>query len=169
MEIIKCEACNKEFNSQEALDMHNSAKHNDLSNEGKYEISRKTVFFIIGIFAAVLIGYFFISGKSLTENSISGNAVYSTEDTNSDNSQKITLSFKNNYYPNTITVKAGKSVEITLDSSVRGCYRSFNIRSLGISKYSSSPSDIIKFTPNQKGSFEFACGMGMGQGTIIVE
>ena len=82
--------------------------------------------------------------------------------------QEITLSFKYNYYPNTITVGAGKPVEITLDSSVRGCYRSFNIRELGVSYRSSGPSDKIKFTPNQKGSFEFACGMRMGRGTIIV-
>jgi plastocyanin domain-containing protein len=34
--------------------------------------------------------------------------------------------------------------------------------------YSKNPSDTIKFTPNQKGTFEFACGMRMGYGTIIV-
>ena len=169
MEIIKCEACNKEFNSQEALGMHNSAKHNILSNDNKYKISRKTLFLVIGIFIVVLVGYFFISGKLLTGDSISGNAVYSTGDTNSDNIQKITLGFTNNYYPNRLPVKAGKPVEITLDSSVRGCYRSFSIPQLGISAYSQNPSDTIQFTPDKKGRFEFICGMGMGRGTIIVE
>ncbi|MBS3137308.1 cupredoxin domain-containing protein [Candidatus Woesearchaeota archaeon] len=172
MEIIKCEACNKEFNSQEALGMHNSAKHNVSSNDESFEISRKTVFFIIGVFVILVValgGYFFISGKLLTENSVSGNAVYSTDDANSNNIQKITLGFNGNYYPNTITVEVGKPVEITLDSSVRGCYRSFNIGGFGVSYRSSDPSDAIKFIPNKKGKFEFKCGMGMGRGTIIVE
>ena len=74
-----------------------------------------------------------------------------------------------NYNPNTIKVKAGVPVEITLDSSVRGCYRSFSIPKLGVSKRSSNPSDTIKFTPNQKGTFRYQCSMGMGTGTIIVE
>ena len=86
----------------------------------------------------------------------------------SDGIQKIIIGFKGNYEPNTLTVKAGKPVEIILDSSVRGCYRSFNIPDLGVSYYSSGPSDTIKFTPENKGKFRFACGMNMGYGSIIV-
>jgi len=156
---IKCEACNREFGSQEALASHNAAKHNIPLNNTQKEgskINKKTMFWIISIATVIIIAYFLISGNSLT-----GNAT-------SDNIQKITLSFKNNYSPNTITVEAGKPVEITLDSSVRGCFRSFNIRELGVSYKSSNPSDTIKFTPNKKGSFEFACGMRMGTGTINV-
>ncbi len=157
---IKCEACNREFGSQGALATHNYAKHNiPLTNtpeENKSRISKKTIFLIMGILAVIIVGYFFVSGRILT-----GNA---TSDV-----QKITLSFKNyNYYPNTITVNVNQPVEITLDNSIGGCYRSFNIRDLGVSYRSSSPSDMIKFTPTQKGSFEFACGMRMGIGTINV-
>ncbi|MDO8459759.1 MAG: cupredoxin domain-containing protein [Nanoarchaeota archaeon] len=84
--------------------------------------------------------------------------------------QKITLSMKNsNYYPNTIRVKAGQPVSITLDSSIGGCFRSFNIRDLGVQAYSKNPSQTIDFTPTQKGTYRFACSMGMGYGTIIVE
>lgn len=84
--------------------------------------------------------------------------------------QKIVLGMKNyNYYPNTIKVKAGQPVEITLDSSVRGCYRSFVIKDLGVSMYSKTPEVKINFTPTKKGTFRFACSMGMGTGTIIVE
>ncbi len=169
MEIIKCEACSKEFNSQDALEMHNSAKHNALSNKESATISRKTVFLVIGLLIVVLVGYSLISGKLSTGDSISGNTVYSAGDTNFDNIQKITLSFKNNYDPNMIIVKAGKPVEITLDSSVKGCYRSFNIPQFGISVYSQNPADTIKFIPDKKGQFEFKCGMGMGRGTIMVE
>jgi plastocyanin domain-containing protein len=95
-------------------------------------------------------------GKSDPSSSVSG--------------QEITLSMQNyNYYPNTIEVEAGKSVSITLDSSIRGCYRSFNIPDLGVSKTSANPDDKIVFTPTQKGTFRFRCSMGMGTGTIIVK
>ena len=85
-------------------------------------------------------------------------------------SQEITLSMKNyNYYPNTITVKANQPVEITLDNSVGGCYRSFNIPQLGVDKYSQNQGDKIAFTPTEKGTFQFKCSMGMARGTLIVE
>lgn len=158
---IKCEACNREFAKPEDLAMHNSAKHNIPLNNAKQEESKsssKTWLWILGIMVVLFVGYFLVNGN-LTGNAVSGN---------SGDVQRITLRFSNNYAPNTITVEAGKPVEIILDSSVRGCYRSFNIRALGVSYSSSSPSDTIKFTPTQKGSFEFACGMRMGRGTINV-
>ncbi|MEK6918828.1 MAG: cupredoxin domain-containing protein [Nanoarchaeota archaeon] len=86
------------------------------------------------------------------------------------NAQKVVISYKNyNYYPNTIRVKMGLPVSITLDSSVSGCFRSFVIPDFGVDELSSSPSDTINFTPDKKGSFTFRCGMGMGTGTLIVE
>ena len=160
---IKCEACDREFGSQEALASHNAAKHNiplSNTNQGINKSNNKTFFWIAGILIVIILGYFLMNG-SLTGNATSANA-------DSSDVQKITLSFKNNYSPNTITVEAGKPVEITLDSSVRGCYRSFNIRELGVSYSSSGPSDTIKFTQTKKGSFEFDCGMRMGYGTIVV-
>jgi plastocyanin domain-containing protein len=84
--------------------------------------------------------------------------------------QEITLSMKNyNYYPQTVKVKVNEPVRIYLDNSVGGCYRSFTIRSLGISKHLQTPKDYVEFTPTEKGTFGFACSMGMGTGTLIVE
>ena len=84
--------------------------------------------------------------------------------------QKIVLSYKNgNYYPQEIRVKAGKPVQISLDSSVSGCYRSFTIRQLGVAKYLKTPSDSVTFTPTKSGIYTFACSMGMGTGKLIVE
>lgn len=159
-ERIRCEICNREFKDGEGLAMHNSAKHNILLGNAKKEkskISKKTIFLIISILAVVIVGYFFISGKSLTG------------DVTSQDIQKITLGFKGNYYPNTIKVKVNQPVEITLDNSVGGCFRSFNIKELGVNYYSKNPTDTIKFIPDKKGQFKFACGMNMGTGTIIVE
>ena len=84
--------------------------------------------------------------------------------------QEIVLGMKNyNYYPNTIKVEYGVPVRIYLDESVVGCYRGFTIRDFGINKYLKTPEDYIEFTPNKRGTFVFACSMGMGTGKIIVE
>ena len=74
-----------------------------------------------------------------------------------------------NYYPSEIKVKANQPVSISLDESVTGCLRSFTIKEIGISKYVKTPAETIEFTPTKKGTFKFACSMGMGYGTIIVE
>ena len=74
-----------------------------------------------------------------------------------------------NYYPQTVKVKANQPVRIYLDKSVAGCYRSFTIRDFGVVKYLETEKDYVEFTPNKKGSFRFACSMGMGTGTLIVE
>ena len=104
--------------------------------------------FIVLIVLAVGMFVFGNASGGTADNGATGKVV------NGDNTdtQKITLSTKNyNYYPNTITVKAGKPVSITLDSSVRGCLRSFAINDLGVRAYSQSPSQTIDFTPTQKG------------------
>jgi len=160
-ERTRCEICSKDFPNQDALAMHNSAKHPIIQEQKKSY--KKTIFIIIIISALLIGGFFLFNNKSISGNIINDNSK------NTEEIQKIVIGFKGNYYPNTIRVKQGIPVEITLDNSVKGCYRSFNIKSLGVSKSSSSPLDTIKFTPNKKGSFEFACGMRMGYGTIVVE
>ena len=123
------------------------------------------IIFIIAVGAFVFLG----SGKnngSVNGNSITGNVV----NEGNENVQKINIGMKDyNYYPNTIKVKANQPVEITLDNSVYGCLRSFVIKEFGVSKYSKDSNDKIVFTPNKKGTFTFACSMGMGFGKLIVE
>ena len=125
--------------------------------------------FIILIVAVIGIFMFVKAGRA-NNSSVNGNVVAENPQVLKGEIQKVVLSTKNyNYYPNTINVKAGKPVSITLDSSVQGCLRSFTIKDLGIQGYSKSPSQTIDFTPTQKGTFRFACSMGMGYGTIVVE
>lgn len=89
---------------------------------------------------------------------------------NSGEYQKVVLGFKNfNYYPNTVTVKAGIPVRISLDSSVSGCYRSFTIKEFGIARYLGTPEAYVEFTPTKPGTYTFSCSMGMGRGLLIVE
>ncbi len=84
--------------------------------------------------------------------------------------QKVVISQKDfNYYPAEIKVRANQPVEIRLDKSVGGCLRSFTIKELGVSKYLKSENDKLVFTPTKKGTYSFACSMGMGYGKIVVE
>lgn len=117
-------------------------------------------FIVYGIIILIAIaGLIFFINKS------TGNII---QNSNSE-AQQITISMGNSgYTPNTITVKAGQPVEVSLDSSVRGCYRQLAIPSLGINKYSTSQTDTIKFTPTEKGTYQYQCGMGMARGTLIV-
>lgn len=122
------------------------------------------VLLVCTIVIIVLVSLFVMSGSGGSNNSSGGTVAQNG------NVQKVSLSIKNgNYYPGTITVKADELVSLSLDSSVSGCYRSFTIRDLGVQGYSSSPSQTIDFTPTKKGTFRFACSMGMGYGTIVVE
>ena len=123
----------------------------------------KTFFYIIMTLILVIgMGYFMIEESAAIQNTASGS--------NGKNFQEVTLSIKNyNYYPNTVKVKANESVRIYLDKTVVGCYRSFTIRDFGISKYLPTPNDYVEFTPTKKGTYSFACSMGMGTGTLIVE
>lgn len=126
----------------------------------------KNTTILIVIILIVLVGAIFVyanSGKN-------SNDITNSGDSANGEAQKIVISMKNyNYYPNTITVKANQPVEITLDNSVKGCYRSFTIPQLNIAKRLSTTSDKLVFTPTEKGTYRFACSMGMGYGTLIVE
>lgn len=95
----------------------------------------------------------------------SGSAIAPTGEIND-----LTLSLKDyNYSPNTIRVKAGDTIRISLDSSVTGCLRDFTIRDFGVRKYLKTPEDYVEFVANKRGTFTFACSMGMGTGVLIVE
>lgn len=146
-----CEKCNfRQFNNENALEMHNKSKH-----YSKSKSNMKTIFIGIAIILFIVLIAFFVMNRN-------------ANNTTSDSVQKVTIGFTNNYNPNVIEVKSGIPVEITLDSSVGGCYRAFTIPQLGVSKISRSPSDTIKFTPTLPGTYRFQCGMNMGFGTIIV-
>ncbi|MBI3334224.1 cupredoxin domain-containing protein [Candidatus Pacearchaeota archaeon] len=129
---------------------------------------KKTTFYLALTFIVLLLAGSFFFNNNSRDNNLSGDAVETIEDSKEIN--EITLGMKNyNYYPQTINIKAGETARIYLDSSVYGCFRSFTIRELGVSRYLKTPSDYVEFALNKKGSYTFACSMGMGTGTLIVE
>ena len=86
--------------------------------------------------------------------------------------QEITLTLDRttlNYRPDPITVKAGVPVRITVDTdSVRGCTSAIVMPAFGIQKRAVPGDNVIEFTPEKPGTYQFSCAMGMSQGTIVV-
>lgn len=128
------------------------------------KIKESTLYLFLVILVVIIAGYFMLKGDS-------GNVKANVIGINSDGAvQKIVIGVRNyNYYPNTIKVKAGKPVSISLDGSVYGCLRDFTIRELGVRKYLRTPQDTVEFLPTKPGTYTFACSMGMGTGRLIVE
>ncbi len=125
---------------------------------------------LIGIFA--LFFYLNYQYQPISADSINSNYIKPKKDMSNNLAEikKITLSFNDGYYPDTIRIKQGIPVELVLDESVSGCYRNFIVDKLGISEYSSNPSIPIEFTADKKGRFTFTCcSMDMATGTLIVE
>ena len=126
---------------------------------------KKSTLYVAGIILIILAGSVFMikAGKidtteSIIDSSLNGDV------------QNIVLGMKNfNYYPNTITVKAGIPVSISLDDSVYGCFRDFTIPEFGIHEYLRTSQDTVEFLPTKSGKYTFACSMRMGVGTLIVE
>ena len=140
------------------------AKECAVSMKDQLEI-KKSSLYLLGIIILIAFAIYFISsteGNNSTGNAVVGNIFGDV--------QNVVISMKNfNYYPNTIKVKVNKPVSISLDKTVSGCLRDFTIRDFGVRKYLKNPSDTVVFTPTKKGTFRFACSMGMGTGILIVE
>ncbi len=85
--------------------------------------------------------------------------------------QTVQLSVQgSNYYPNPIRVKKGIPVQLVADmNNMPGCSRSIIIPEFGIRKVVSTGDNVIQFTPDKSGTFQFSCSMGMYRGQIIVE
>ena len=127
---------------------------------------KNTTMLILIVIVIVSVGAFVFVNGTAKENFNEAIA----ENNDNSNIQKINLGIKDyNYYPNTIKVKEGIPVRISLDKSVTGCLRSFTIRDFGVAKVLRTPEDYVEFIPDKKGTFTFACSMGMGRGKIIVE
>lgn len=104
---------------------------------------------------------------------LSGNSRYlaqNTPDNISTNQNPEIDITSTGYSPSYIRVKSGEVVNLTLKTkNAFSCASAFRIPSLGISR-NLQPNDtqLITFTPKQKGQLQFNCSMGMYQGIIEV-
>ena len=85
--------------------------------------------------------------------------------------QKARITIDGGYIPNTITVLAGRPVELEFYRREKsGCASTLVIRDLSIRKDVASGSAVtIKFTPEEPGEIPFECGMGMIRGRVIIK
>ena len=85
--------------------------------------------------------------------------------------QKVTITVANgSYSPASITVKAGKPVELTfLKGKNIGCGDTVVFPGLKITKELKAPKTVIMFTPKKAGKLAFTCSMGMYEGSVTVK
>jgi len=94
----------------------------------------------------------------------------SSSSQNEDGQQVVTSTLLPNKYPH-ITVEVGVPVVWIIDAptgSINGCNNRIFIHEYGI-EYTFQPGEnIIEFTPDKAGTFEYSCWMGMIYGSITV-
>lgn len=75
-----------------------------------------------------------------------------------------------NYDPQEIRVRTGDTVRIEADTSeLRGCMSTLVINGMGVSKRITATDNVLEFTAGAPGQYRLSCGMGMGNGLLIVE
>ncbi|HSB46471.1 MAG TPA: cupredoxin domain-containing protein [Candidatus Bilamarchaeum sp.] len=133
-------------------------------------IRKSTAYLIVGLALAVLFGAYIAfsspgspsQGTTVVSGSPSGGAA-----------QDIYIKALSNgaYDKNEVTVKKGIPVRLhfTADPSA-GCGRQFVIYGMNVKAISQSgEEDVVEFTPQQAGTFQYSCGMRMwGPGKLIV-
>lgn len=84
--------------------------------------------------------------------------------------QEISMRVMPGYYePRDLTVRAGIPVRWTVDGTyAQGCTSVLVIPSMNIVKPLATGTNIIEFTPKDRGQLAFSCSMGMVRGTINV-
>ncbi len=83
--------------------------------------------------------------------------------------QKIAVDVSKGYYdPSTIELKAGVPAEITF-SQASGCTGIVQSQQLGFSEDLSGGPKTVSLPALQAGTYQFACGMNMVTGTIVVK
>jgi len=118
-------------------------------------------FFVIAVFALVIIGGMFLikgEGTTATGNVVAGNA------------QVVKMYVDGGRYvltPNEF--KVGVPVRIEADiSRMPGCSKSIVISAFGVRKILNAGDNVIEFTPTKAGTFNIACSMNMYRGTFTV-
>ncbi len=86
------------------------------------------------------------------------------------NVQKATVTIDHGYQPSSVSVKAGRPVELTLvRKEASGCGDVVQFPGLGIKKtLKPGETTVVKFTPKKTGSIAFTCGMNMYKGQVVV-
>jgi len=87
------------------------------------------------------------------------------------NTADITIRVEGGYTPNTIEVPLGSRVRLTFDRQEDNpCSEEVVVPDFGIRReLPAFAKTVVEFTANSPGRHEFACGMGMLRGSILVK
>jgi plastocyanin domain-containing protein len=85
--------------------------------------------------------------------------------------QRATIEVDNGYSPSVVRVRAGRPVRLEFHRKDRSsCTEEVVLPDFGIRSFlPTGRTTAIEFTPSAPGSHEFACGMGMVRGRIVVD
>jgi plastocyanin domain-containing protein len=134
----------------------------------------KTTLMLLGLLlVAVVAGAVFLAPKG----SILSTATNPTQTTNpttpnTGGVQEVYLkALSNGNYDNMqITVRKGIPVRMYFSAEPNtGCGRQLVIRGLGVQAVSNGQQQMVEFTPQNEGTYQYTCGMGMwGPGRLVV-
>ncbi|WP_324679229.1 cupredoxin domain-containing protein [Hymenobacter sp. GOD-10R] len=110
--------------------------------------------------AAFVIWYFFFSARQTTSAVSSSGGV-----------QEVAITVKGGYSPDVIEVERGKPVQLSFyraeenSCSEELLFPDFNIRR----DLPAFKTTLVELLPQQVGTFDFTCGMGMLRGSLVVK
>lgn len=84
--------------------------------------------------------------------------------------QEQVITVSGGYSPATVTVAAGRPVRLVFDRrETNSCSEEVVLAAFGIKRFlPAHERTAIEFTPTTPGSYDFACGMGMLHGKLLV-
>ncbi|MBA3726353.1 MAG: cupredoxin domain-containing protein [Armatimonadetes bacterium] len=84
--------------------------------------------------------------------------------------QDATVTVNNGFSPSTISVKAGEPVRLTFDTIEAGCATEVIFEKPKIRKaLTNGQKTVVTFTPDEAGTYAFACPMGMYKGSVVAK
>ena len=113
---------------------------------------------VSAILAIAGLGWYFFAPRRAVNAALSGGV------------QRVQVTVRGGYSPNVVQVREGVSVEMEFDRQESGdCSARVVFPDLQVSAaLPAHQRTTVRFTPQQSGSFLFACGMNMIQGTLVV-
>jgi plastocyanin domain-containing protein len=88
-----------------------------------------------------------------------------------DGSQEVNITVEGGYSPSVVRAKQGQSLRLIFDRKEKSpCSDEVVISEFGVRRFLKPfEKTVIDVTPTKTGTFEFACGMSMLRGQIVVE
>jgi P-type Cu+ transporter len=85
--------------------------------------------------------------------------------------QEVAITVKGGYTPAVIRAKEGVPLRLIFDrQETSSCSEEIVFGDFGVRKFLPAfEKTVVELTPRQAGKFDFACGMGMLHGTLVVE